>query len=551
MRTRSIALGFVAALALTAPAPVAADVDTTPPVGSVSVVHDDRTNELVRLSVPATDDASGVATVEVSSDGVTWASFPYAAEVDWAAFDPGSGGEPGFGSRPVRVRWTDGIGNVSAPVTTTLYLSQGGALEFPVPPVTGQLFTIRPIYKPGEVTPPSGYCSWELVWGNNDAIKNRNLNETYGSLYTSGSPSGPWCGDWTFQIPWVPFPQFMVVFNAYVWNTDDDPFGQPAMFYPSAGSTGRRINSSTLPIVQVLPDDYTIIVGEPTTYRAYPIGVTLKPGDTWIAVRPGGGGFLKKGGTSFTFTPDVPGSWFMTWSGTANRPFTVNASYDPPARRRDFSRPNTTPPVVRLAPGAPGTGVPVSVTWSGSDVGWGIAKFQLQRSVDGGTWHGLALPTPKTKTIVQALPLGHDCRYRVRAVDKYGNVGSWDYGQTFRPWHFGDGNLAVTYGGTWTPEPDAGALGGSAHVSTNDGAWARLKFIGSDVGWVSKRGPAEGTALIYVDGTLRATVDLAAASETPGVFAFRAHWPAVGTHVIRVVVEGTDNVTVDGFIVLR
>src|SRR5436309_3497045 len=123
-------------------AKIASAADTTAPVGSSSVVHDDRASELIRLDVTATDALSGVATVDVSGDGITWASYTYAPQVDWSVFDPAAGGAPGLGNRTIRIRWTDGVGNTSVAVTTTLYLGSSGALEYPVPPVTGKPFTI-------------------------------------------------------------------------------------------------------------------------------------------------------------------------------------------------------------------------------------------------------------------------------------------------------------------------------------------------------------------------------------------------------------------------
>ena len=127
-------LGALLVTLLVAPAPALAGEDVTAPVGSVEVVHDARNAGLIRLSVPATDDLSGVSTVEVSGNGTTWASFAYAPAVDWSVFDPASGGDPDLGDRTVRVRWTDGVGNTSPPATTTLYISRNGALEYPDPP---------------------------------------------------------------------------------------------------------------------------------------------------------------------------------------------------------------------------------------------------------------------------------------------------------------------------------------------------------------------------------------------------------------------------------
>lgn len=554
MRTRSIALGL-AALCLCLPAPVWAEDDVTPPVGSVSVVHDDRANELIRLDVAATDDVSGIATVEVSGDGLSWASYAYAPEIEWAVFDPASGGAPGMGNRTIRVRWTDSAGNISAPLTTTLYLSDYGALEYPHPPVTGSPFTIRPIFGPGVTPLGDEFCSWELRWGNNDALKYNHFNETFGSLLVSGKPDLGFCGDWTFTIPWVPFPQFEVYFSSLVMHTDDDSTRLPARFYPAAGSSDRRIRSSNLPLVQVLPDAYTLIVGVPITYRAYPIGVALRSDDIWTASRISPTFYpykVKYGGSTLTFTPNAPGSWLVGWTAGHRSSMNLGATYDPKARYPDYYRPNTTPAVERIGVGTTGSTVPVNLTWSGSDKGWGIAKYRLQRSIDGGAWHGVTLPTAKTTSITQQLPRGHRYQYRVRAVDKYGNVGYWDYGPTFRVQLLGDASL--TYSAGWSMEADPTALGGALHASGVAGAWARLSFTGRDVAWIAEKGPANGRARIYVDGVLRATIDLTAASDLARQVVFRAHWKAIGTHVVRIVLEGTlgrPTATVDGFAILK
>src|SRR5215212_5508549 len=100
---RSIALAIALLLVLMVPAAAPAmAADGTPPVGSVRVVHDERANGLVRLNVTATDDLSGVTTVDVSSHGTTWASFPYPPEFYWPVFEPASGASPGQGRRTVR-----------------------------------------------------------------------------------------------------------------------------------------------------------------------------------------------------------------------------------------------------------------------------------------------------------------------------------------------------------------------------------------------------------------------------------------------------------------
>jgi hypothetical protein len=558
---RRLVIGLLAT-ALIAPAQALAGEDSTAPVGSVEVIHDDRSNGLIRLAVPATDDLSGVATVEVSGDGVTWASFAYAPQIDWSVFDPAAGGDPAMGDRTVRVRWTDGVGNTSQAATTTLYLSQHGALEYPEPPVTGELFTIRPIYRPGHVPGPNGDCSWELSWGNTAALRDSEFNWTWGSLFTSGEADRGFCGEWTFTLPAVPVPQFVVRFSSFPMSTENDIWEGLAKVHPAAGSDDRRIRQSNIPLVQVLPNQEQMIVGDPITYTAYPIGTTLKSTDTWIVYwpdfdpPPGYEIAYKRqyGGKTMTFTPPKTGNWLVTWNGPAERPFDLNATYDPKARRRDDTPPTTTAPRQRIGGGTPGTTVPVTLEWSGSDVGWGIERFRLERSIDGGAWTKVALSKPRAKTIVQDLVPGHSYRYRVRATDEAGNLGAWEIGPRFRPRLIGDASASIAYGSTWLGEIDATAIDGDLHTADVAGSKVAFEFTGRDLAWIAETGPGKGRATVYIDGDLVATVDLHAADDHARRIVFRKHWSTAEAHRFRIVAEGTvgqPTVTLDAFAVLR
>ena len=224
----------------------------------------------------------------------------------------------------------------------------------------------------------------------------------------------------------------------------------------------------------------------------------------------------------------------------------LSAYYDPPVRRRDLTRPNTTAPVDRFTAGQVGPLVPVSLTWSGTDRGWGINSYKLQQSVNGGAWTTIGLPSPKTTSIVRMLATGSTVRYRVRAKDKAGNVGAWDYGPTFRPRTVGESNAKIAYRGSWTLVDDATAFGGHLREATASGARATFTFSGRDIAWLAERRPGHGTAKVYVDGVLRATVNLNAAADSPRRIVYRRHWSTLGTHRFPVVVQGTAVLGLDG-----
>lgn len=435
-------------------------------------------------------------------------------------------------------------------------------VETPRPAITGELFTFRLAY-PADVTlGPKAVCQWELRWGSTASLRDFDPDETYGGLVFSGPASKGYCTEWTFTLPWVPVRQYALDvsiaddergFHANVTiGGDGTPF-----LTATVGSTDRHIRSSNLPIVYMLPDRYTIVVGEPVTYRIYPRGgATLTDQSPWTAYLAGTArGFTKRGGSSFTFVPFAAGDWLVGWNRYPTT-YPLGAYYDPPARLADRSAPVTTRPVQRIAsatvPFDPS--VPVDISWSGSDRGWGIAKYQLQRRRDGGAWTTVALPTPRTTAIRQALAAGATWEYRVRAVDRAGNVGAWQTGPAFRPRRVGDTSSVIVYRGAWSVTDDATALGGRYRAAATAGASATFAFTGRDVAWIAPRGPGMGRAEVWVDGALRRVVDLEAAAPAPRSVVFRAHWGARGDHLVRIRVLGTPgrpSVGVDGFVVLR
>ncbi len=114
-------LGF-AAFAFIGVERTAAEGDTTPPVGTLLLYAGDPATNVTDISAdtPATDDQSGVTTVELSNNGTAWQSFAYPGPGGWDISDPATGGTTAHGTHTVYARWTDGAGNVSAPVSASI-----------------------------------------------------------------------------------------------------------------------------------------------------------------------------------------------------------------------------------------------------------------------------------------------------------------------------------------------------------------------------------------------------------------------------------------------
>lgn len=105
---------------------------------------------------------------------------------------------------------------------------------------------------------------------------------------------------------------------------------------------------------------------------------------------------------------------------------------------------------------------------------------------------------------------------------------------------------ANAYGGSYDAALQAG-------LSDSTPAQFRLAFVGSGVKVYATKSPTAGRARIYVDGILKATVNLNASSTAYKVLVYSAALPA-GSHVIRIEAVGTSsgatsNVPIDRIVI--
>ena len=196
------------------------------------------------------------------------------------------------------------------------------------------------------------------------------------------------------------------------------------------------------------------------------------------------------------------------------------------------------------------TTVPTRVYWSATDPS-GIASYELQRQVNGGSWVGITLATPTTTAVYHSLTIGSAYRYRVIAIDGAGNASAWVYGRTVTPSLTEQTSAAVTYTGTWATATSASVSGGTDKYASSAGASATFSFTGSSVAWVSYLGPSRGSANVYVDGVFKKTVSLYATTNQPKRVVYAYYWGSNASHTLKVVVVGTaghPRVDVDAFV---
>jgi hypothetical protein len=112
---------------------------------------------------------------------------------------------------------------------------------------------------------------------------------------------------------------------------------------------------------------------------------------------------------------------------------------------------------------------------------------------------------------------------------------------------------AATYTGTWHGTSFARAWGGAARYATAASASATFHCASCRaIAWVTDEDFAHGSARVYVDRVLKATVNTRSSSALNRVLAYAFEWTADGAHTLRIVnaaTSGHPRTTVDGFLI--
>jgi hypothetical protein len=196
------------------------------------------------------------------------------------------------------------------------------------------------------------------------------------------------------------------------------------------------------------------------------------------------------------------------------------------------------------------TTVRVKTAWSACDAD-GIKSYRLQRQVNGGTWTTVTLGTTTSTSILQSLTKSSTYRFRVQATDKTSLVTSYVYGPSFKPIVSDNTSTLITYTGTWGTGTYSSYYGGHDRYASAAGASATYSFTGSSVAWVAYKSTIRGSAKVYVDGVLKATVSLYSTTSTARAQVYAFNWATSGAHTLRIVVVGTaghPRVDVDAFV---
>lgn len=192
----------------------------------------------------------------------------------------------------------------------------------------------------------------------------------------------------------------------------------------------------------------------------------------------------------------------------------------------------------------------VKTAWSACDAD-GITKYTLQRQVTGGTWTTVTLASALSTSINQSLTRSTTYRFRAYATDGTSTSAAYVYGPSFQPLVSNDASTLITYSGTWGTGTYSSYYGGTDRYASVAGASATYTFTGKSVAWVAYKSAIRGSAQVFVDGVLKATVNLYATTSTARAQVYAFNWATSGTHTLKIVVVGTaghPRVDIDAFV---
>jgi hypothetical protein len=103
---------------------------------------------------------------------------------------------------------------------------------------------------------------------------------------------------------------------------------------------------------------------------------------------------------------------------------------------------------------------------------------------------------------------------------------------------------AVSWKG-WHGVTDSTANGGTYRSSNTYGDFATFKFSGTSISWLTRKGPSQGIAKVYIDNVLQPSVDLYATSTSNYTKTYTGL--SSTTHTIKVVDTNTKNASSTGY----
>jgi Concanavalin A-like lectin/glucanases superfamily len=183
--------------------------------------------------------------------------------------------------------------------------------------------------------------------------------------------------------------------------------------------------------------------------------------------------------------------------------------------------------------------VPHRISWAQGTCPAG-STYKLSATTGGSpiaSFTGTALQTTINLPVAGSYTISVDCGDE-RSIQSFTSTGSQEG--------------SASYTGTWHSTSFAGAWGGTARYTTAAAASATFHCSSCQaLAWVTDEDSAHGSAKVYVDGVLKATVNTRSASKQNRLIAYTFAWASDGAHTLKIVnvaTSGHPRVSVDGFL---
>lgn len=185
------------------------------------------------------------------------------------------------------------------------------------------------------------------------------------------------------------------------------------------------------------------------------------------------------------------------------------------------------------------TRIPLKVGGSSKDTGSGVRRTTLQELLGDGGFASIAIVSGTNVTETRGLRPTTTGRYRIRASDQLGHVGTWKTGPTIRPHVVDDASPTITFGPGWRRAATSPAIGPGVRRSATSGARMDYRFTGRAIAIISPQRATLGRARVYIDGRYVKTVDLRGGANGTQRVVFRKKWATSGQHRLTIKVVAT------------
>jgi hypothetical protein len=178
-----------------------------------------------------------------------------------------------------------------------------------------------------------------------------------------------------------------------------------------------------------------------------------------------------------------------------------------------------------------------------------------QGTCPGGSTYNVTITTGGQSTVVHSTSLSATINLAVGPAYKLavdcGLGGSSTTSLTSTGFQEG----AASYTGSWQRTSFAGAWGGAARYTGASSASATFHCSSCRaLAWVTDEDSGHGSARVFVDGALKATINTQSAAPLNRVLAYKFEWATSGAHTLRIVnvaSSGHARISVDGFLIRR